>query len=419
MWKRQQRDISLRRTGRTLDQRKTWGPLLKVFLLLFILLAITSIVLLLSRIFSIVSRSDGEAIVLAKGKIGASQQEPINHVSGLSSSATSQGDGLGLPPCSQVQMSHIREMLPSQKAIQQNTKCPRASWANEGPWLTKFKQVNEPLVSIYVGCNKGMDAVNTLRMYSRDPRIDKRQWRTSVNASFAACGQMARQHQIPPGQSIRKAHVHCIEAMPNNFQQLDKSCKELGWTDSLHIHHLAMADTNGKISFPNGELGAEHLGIYACSDPQYKHMCQEVPMISLDTFAKDQAKSGMTLDQSWMIDFLSVDVEGNDWPVLKGATETLSRTKYLEFEYHWNGVWANTNLSTAIDFLKPLKFRCYWAGKDGQLWRISGCFRPEYNIFKPWSNVACVQVDLAPDLAKIMEDHFLKTIAAPHSSGTL
>jgi Methyltransferase FkbM domain len=77
---------------------------------------------------------------------------------------------------------------------------------------------------------------------------------------------------------------------------------------------------------------------------------------------------------SSILEFLSIDAEGYDFEVLLGATKTLRRTKYLEFEYHDVGVWPQYSLWTAISLLKEMHFVCYWAGSHGHLWRITDCW---------------------------------------------
>jgi hypothetical protein len=141
-----------------------------------------------------------------------------------------------------------------------------------------------------------------------------------------------------------------------------------------------------------------------------------VTQYALDTFVQHyvtEAKTTTTNDNGdgdFLIDILSIDVEGYDWPVLVGANQTLQRTKYLEFEYHSVGAWNKYNLSTAIAFLHQHQFMCYWAGREGKLWRITGCWRHEYDRFKQWSNVGCVHRTNAPRLARRMEERFLQTI---------
>jgi hypothetical protein len=98
-----------------------------------------------------------------------------------------------------------------------------------------------------VGCNKGMDAVNTLRMLAEDPSIDKDAWRDTFfarsgsNSTMDSASTTTQQQQeqfeagrcqqefddqfyVPPvtNNTITKnnyqplaATVYCIEAMPS------------------------------------------------------------------------------------------------------------------------------------------------------------------------------------------------------------
>ena len=90
-----------------------------------------------------------------------------------------------------------------------------------------------------------------------------------MNANTSACGQhKSRQFAIPSNSpGVRPAHVHCIEAMPSNFQQLKSSALKLNWTDSFHVHGYAVgnsSDDGHNILFPNAAVGTEDLGIFAC-----------------------------------------------------------------------------------------------------------------------------------------------------------
>jgi FkbM family methyltransferase len=194
--------------------------------------------------------------------------------------------------------------------------------------------------------------------------------------------------------------------MPSTFAVLDRTVKKLNWQDSFRVHHAAMADSDGEIFFPNAKVGEESLGIGDCTDKNLN--CQSVPKYKLDTFVQKFVE-----EKDPIIDFLSVNVEGFDWPVLMGATKTLQSTKYLEFEYHKVGAWQQYNLSTAILSLHQKGFVCYWAGQNGKLWRITDCWLNYYDRAKQWSNVACANLALAPTLAMKMEGVFLKTLDNP------
>merc|ERR1711941_6494 len=97
--------------------------------------------------------------------------------------------------------------------------------------------------------------------------------------------------------------------------------------------------------------------------------CQEVPVYTLDTFMSDVLN-----DTKSIIDHLSIDVEGFDALVLEGASQTLPRVRYLEFEYNWKGPWLHKSLSALIMYLKQHGFACYWAGTHGHIWRITNCW---------------------------------------------
>jgi FkbM family methyltransferase len=284
------------------------------------------------------------------------------------------------------------------------------------------KSPKTTILAIVAGCNKGMDAVNTLRMLSWNASIDKNQWRSVIsrggNVAKAVCGQdNSAQYEIPTPnvQSIRPAQVHCIEAMPRTYHKLKEAVRELGWQESLKVHHYAMSETNGMAVFPNAMVGTEHLGIGDClvTNKQLRdsqsHGCVNVTQYNLDTFVKEFVDEKDSPEDT-LIDFLSVDVEGYDMPVLLGAQQTLRKVKYLEFEYHEAGVWKHHKLSTAIWMLKEeYGFVCYWAGND-KLWRITDCWLGHYDRSKTWSNVACVSTTLAPLLLDRMEDQFQSTM---------
>lgn len=178
------------------------------------------------------------------------------------------------------------------------------------------------------------------------------------------------------------------------------------------IHHAAASDSDGIIPFPNKEdmPGYEAMGIEDCQ--RNMKMCQNVTLSTLDTFFRTKVEPKLPkTEDARIIDFLSIDVEGFDIAVLRGGPATLQKTKYVEFEVHNKGVWVDTPLAKAITSLKEQNFCCYYAGQGGKLWRLTDCMTgPGLHTF---SNVACVNVKLAPNLAKNMEDIFLQTIAPP------
>jgi FkbM family methyltransferase len=295
-----------------------------------------------------------------------------------------------------------------------------------------LQEIEQPLLALFIGCNKGDDAVETLAKLTGDIKVDKYVFNKQLMAAAEARGQLLKGRACPDEEDDRllrhhalgnnrvgKAVVHCIEAMPSTAKLLHAAAKNLTWlaaSGRFHVEHAALARNSkvSKILFPNSKPGMENLGLSACKSPKGRKNCVSVPVYTMDSYVKakvvghDQKFSEETL----VIDFLSVDVEGNDWEVLGygGATWTLAHSRYLEFEYHRIPPWNQVNLSTAVASLEEQGFVCYYAGRQ-KLWRLTGCFQ-EFMNYHSWSNVACANGALDPELAAQMEAVFMQTITS-------
>jgi FkbM family methyltransferase len=259
-----------------------------------------------------------------------------------------------------------------------------------------------------------MDAVNALRMGSGNRAIDKELWRETFfdgeSVHPGHCRQeFAPQFVTPDLADVQRdggaAAVHCVEAMPVTANRLNITANRLGWASDLRVVHAAMASDDGSMFFPNvkDKVGIENMGFDDCK--RNKSGCTQVVQHRLDTCIEQ------FIDRTSPIDFLSIDVEGYDWEVLRGAEKTLSRIQCLEFEHNWRGTWQKCNLSTAVNELKRAGFMCYWAGTNGNIWRITDCWLDFYDL-KFWSNVACVNIKApaAKELALRMEEIFRTTL---------
>jgi FkbM family methyltransferase len=315
------------------------------------------------------------------------------------------------------------------------TRCPGSYWLND--YYTalhaqqhKSKQFSSPRTALSVGCNKGMDAVNTLRMLAGDPTIDKDTWRgtffggnsnSSTKQQFEAgrCQQeFDDQFSVPVTTTTpMKAAVYCIEAMPVTAAKLTETAKQLQWHDRFHVIHAAVGAVDKEsVLFPDlDKVGEEGKGLSDCEGKGAKK-CKPVQQFTLDSLVDTFVVEINTHDNdNHVIEMISVDVEGFDWPVLLEGAVALKRTRYVELEYNWKGAWVQHKLSEMIETMKERGFACYWAGDAGHLWRITDCWLPHYDL-KFWSNVACVNVLLpdtvTPSLAERMEATFLDTVAA-------
>jgi FkbM family methyltransferase len=327
--------------------------------------------------------------------------------------------------CSKDDFDIIRYQLPAHDCLYSDfanacsisyaTRCPDPFWFRDqyrnGASLVATDQSHRP-IAISVGCNKGTDAVNTLGLISGSSKYNVSIWNDvfmdTRKTKPGPCDQLQKPvEEFRSNRAFDNAIVHCIEAMPVTGARLTETARKLGWQDHFIVTTLAIADTDGVALFPNveDEIGVEYLGLGDCYIDKTRHLCEEVPLARLDNFAAQH------VDRNSLIEFLSIDAEGYDFEVLVGATKTLQRSKYLEFEYHESGAWQHHLLSTAIAMLKDLNFVCYWAGSYGHLWRITDCWIDLYQSHS-WSNVACVNVGLVGTeaLAARMEEDFQKTL---------
>ncbi len=349
---------------------------------------------------------------------------------------------LSLPACSNAQLDIIRYQLPpgecsntSERPWRRScsfsyaTRCPDVVWLKEYYQQRYYKGTRDssyslpaqkPFLAIYIGCNKGMDAVNALRMGSGNAEFDKYLWRSTVvgignqtKMHPGGCQQeLEEQFLIPPSFKTAdpNAQVHCIEAMPSTARKLSGAAQKLGWERWLKVKNLAMSDHDGSTLFPDhdAEVGIENMGIQSCNRKGNAVKCKEVPMFRLDNYTKT---FGL---ENTIVDVLSIDVEGFDWAVLSGGNETLSHTMYLEFEYNWMGPWAKQSFKDSLNSLKEQGFICYWPGRFGHIWRLTDCWQDYYDL-KFWSNVACVKAKAHVELANRMEYLFLSTLALNRS----
>jgi hypothetical protein len=114
------------------------------------------------------------------------------------------------------------------------------------------------------------------------------------------------------------------------------------------------------------------------------------------------------------VDMLRIYGDNNVYAILKsGKRRFLPKTRYLEFEYNWMEGWTKQTLSETVEFLDSEGFVCYWAGTDGNLWRITDCWQDHYD-YKFFSTVACVSRS-HDDLVDTMETMFQNTIRKGHN----
>jgi FkbM family methyltransferase len=316
-------------------------------------------------------------------------------------------------------VSAIQDPFLQRCSLTQHTKCPDASnyldeyYDELQQEYLKGIQNNdndgmEPFVGLSVGCNKGFDALNTLRRGTFDASLSKDDWRMEMTKDGilheSVCVQnITLPFQVSPNiQQPRKGIVHCFEPVPSTVQKLQSASTHLGYDQKGYkVIHAAVSNTPGKEYFQSkARPGHENGGLDNCRNDVGNVECDvEVEVLTLENYAKEH------LVGNGPIHILQIDVEGYDADVLLGAgNEFLERVEYLEFEYNWMGSWKKQHLYNVIEMLDTIGFTCYWAGKQ-KLWRVTGCWQLYFDVHT-WSNLACANRKRVPKLATKMESIF-------------
>ena len=238
---------------------------------------------------------------------------------------------LDLPPeevCTEDQRNTIYRQLGLNKSTVNVGGCQSTDW------LISFFEEEEDIgtesfLSISIGCNKGTDAIHTTRLGLLDPKFDVPAWMKAIGGIEGVCPDHERGRI---NFAKRQGEVHCVEPTRNNFQ-LVKNASELLSLDSKQfvVVQAAVSSRNGNAKFPDMVVGVENGALDWCDQMSSQDGCHDVKMYSLDSYVDKFVES------KGPINVLSIDTEGRDFDVLFGASSTLDRTYYLEFEYHIDG----------------------------------------------------------------------------------
>jgi FkbM family methyltransferase len=123
--------------------------------------------------------------------------------------------------------------------------------------------------------------------------------------------------------SMRQMQVsfHCIEPLGSTYNALKRTSEFFGLEKiGFQVYKIVISNSSGTMWFPRGKPGTEYLGAYACSDSIVKN-CVKTKMLTLDAFISKY------LQKEVAIDVLTIDTEGYDFRVLRGASNILRRIK--------------------------------------------------------------------------------------------
>jgi len=176
-----------------------------------------------------------------------------------------------------------------------------------------------------------------------------------------------------------RPRIYAFEPEPRNYGYFTRNLKQNGNTNVIPVNaaidnqpgemqlHLYKNHNQGRHSFIRN---AKSVGTVA------------VKTIVLDAFLKEKGETGKP------VKFLKIDIEGYEYPALRGAVETLKHTEHVLTEFS-PSIMKQINESAAdyVSFMEALGFKPFEITRDGiTAARISDMLAaPDavYNIF--WS----------------------------------
>ena len=175
--------------------------------------------------------------------------------------------------------------------------------------------------------------------------LEIRRWRRSTHYRYAECLRLAMNgvarplaidigaHEGESASAIRrefpKARVLSIEPSPHTFARLQTQASQ----DGFECFNLALGEAEGTLDFNCYEKSqcnsllppdpARHAVLAALREPA---TVVRVPVTTLDRFMQDRGLEGAE------VHYLKMDVQGFENRVLRGAQETLAKTRHIMIE---------------------------------------------------------------------------------------
>ena len=326
--------------------------------------------------------------------------------------------------CTAAQAAAIAELRPLS-----SSNCPSTY-----RWMPKFVAASarsaRPARLVSIGCNTASDLVSRMRTWSNNDTYSVTKLRqaqgVTLHGSSGVCKDDHKKEGNRTDDPVRRVEAWCVEPMPSNIRMVNKTIAACGYSEAIRLVHAAASSTIGFSLFPFGVAGQEDKGLKIDGTISAEPLAAQgvgtnEHSVSVAVTTVDELLGPVASEEGWgvgAIDELSIDTEGNDMRVVFGAVGILARrlVRFLEFEYHEVGQWAQSSLEDVVELLDNLGFDCYFMGNDGDLFRLTGCWHASYSD-RAWSNIGCAhraEVALAGAMEKTFND-MMK--CAPPSAG--
>ncbi len=148
---------------------------------------------------------------------------------------------------------------------------------------------------------------------------------------------------------VHEGNIYAFEPGPKVFEELEANCDRNNLAN-VHAHQLAISDKPGTVNFSEASA--------------YGHLDSDGAVtVEADTVDNVVRTLGLVA-----VDFIKIDVEGYEWPVLRGATEVLALHKplvYMEFNSFCQLAYGDVNPRDFFQWLFTQFSNIFMVSKDG------------------------------------------------------
>jgi FkbM family methyltransferase len=243
------------------------------------------------------------------------------------------------------------------------------------------------MVFINVGANKGFNVNTFLLRYGKGWSTTNAEWFAYLRSATPAdsprlqCGVcVVCNTTVLMRYEQADVQVLAVELMGHNARLLESAFAHFGVPG--HVVHAAGGEAVGSTFEPhdvNSTMPGHERGKIAATG-------RRVPMVTVDSLIRKYNVNNVSI--------LTIDAEGHDGAVLRGAVFTLACriASVVEFEYNpiSGSLWAHEKLGDTISTMTRYGYTCFWQSNSGLL----SPFLPQCDYrFHRWSNVVCSHDD--------------------------
>jgi FkbM family methyltransferase len=175
---------------------------------------------------------------------------------------------------------------------------------------------------------------------------------STKNPVFFDVGANIGDYTMSINKNIPHASIFSFEPVSATFEQLTKNVG-----DKAHLYNIGLGNTQGKGVIFNSanDTISEIATMYKDALVEVFNNTNEIATIEFDI---DTVDNFCTANNVERIDFLKIDVEGNELAVLQGASKMLAndRIRVIQFEFNSHNVYSRVFLRDFYLLLKSFNF---------------------------------------------------------------